>query len=290
MDTYQIITILVFGAIILLFGLIWIFTRNASSNSSSQFNSDLTNMRENMVNDSHLHRLLMIEIVNDKEEIVGENNTGRIMGNSLLPSEIVTFNKMGVGMTLFGKSLVRVFGVPIAQRISTLMQKRNEILRDYYWTLRNMVCESGECSINFQKENDIVTRPVFPPAFLSQEYHRKDTSNNSKNVVLDITTLTERKLEAISREITDQVAGSFNLRDVDQSNVRNRPIVHFQRLFNLITMYDKELVNQAKSYADHHYDISMNCAQSSLEITQHISDEFAVLMRETGERIVKTVP
>lgn len=285
MDTYQIITILIFGAIILLFGLIWIFTRNASLNASSQFNSDLINMRENMVNDSHLHRLLMIEIVNDKEEITG-NNVERIIGNSLLPSETVTFSKMGVGMTLFGKSLVRAFGVPIAQRISTLMQKRNEILRDYYWTLRNMVCESGECSINFQKENDIVTRPVFPPAFLSQEYHRKD----NQNVVLDITTLTERKLEAISREITDQVAGSFNLRDVDQSNARNRPIVHFQRLFNLITMYDKELVNQAKSYADHHYDISMNCAQSSLEITQHISDEFAVLMRETGERIVKTVP
>lgn len=279
-----IIIILVFGLIAVLISLFWIFNSTSSvQNSSIQFGSDLISMRENIVNDSHLHRLLMIEIIHDKAETFSKTelpNNEQIRNQhkgSSLPSEAVTFSKMATGITLFGKTLIRSFGVAIAQRIATLMHKRNEILRDYYWALRNMTCSDGECvvDLNDKHENKIL-RPVFPPAFLSQEY---------KNGILDITTLTERKLEAITREITDQVAASFDIRDVDQSASRSRPIVHFQRLFNLITMYDKELVNQAKSYAAEHYDISMNCAQSSLEITQHISDEFGVLMKESTEKV-----
>lgn len=278
-DMYSpwIIIIIVLGVLALLIGLFWVLNISPQSqNSSAQFGSDLTSMRETMINDSHLHRLLMIEIIHDK----AESREG-VSGTSL-PSEAVTFNKMATGISSFGKALIRAFGVIIAQRIATLMHKRNEILRDYYWALRNMTCNNGECVVDLQKQNadEKVSCPVFPPAFLG--------SRNLTNEVLDITTLTERKLEAITREITDQVAGSFHIRDIDQTS-RNRPIIHFQRLFNLITMYDKELVNQAKSYAARHYDISMNCAQSSREITNHISDEFAVLMRENHERGAKTV-
>lgn len=260
-----IITIIVLGVAAFLIALFWIITGSSSNNASSQFGADLTTMREMMVNDSYLHRLLMIETIYDKTE-AQEGTTG-----TSLQSETVTFDKMENGMNSFGKTLIRYFGMTIAQHIVVLMNKRNEVLRDYYRTLRTMTCNDGECIVNNDKES----RPVFPPAFLS--------TKNIANDVLDITTLTERKLEVITREITDQVTSAFQLRDVDQTG-RNLPLIHFQRLFNLITMYDRELVNQAKSYAFHHYDISMNCAQSSHEISNHISDEFAILMRENVDR------
>lgn len=274
-----IITIIVVALIFLIIVIYWIVS--STSSTTSQLNTDLTSLRETIINDSYLHRLLMIEIINDKAEAP----------NTSLPSETITFSKMATGMNVFGKSLVRAFGVVIAQRIGTLMHKRNEILRDYYWSLRRMTCSNGECVVDLinPKEDIKISTPVFPPIF--QEYIRKPQTFISRALTseqgLDITTSTERKLEAITREITDQVAGSFNIRDIDPEH--NRPLIHFQRLFNLITMYDKELVNQAKSYASQYYDISMNCAQSSLEITRHLSDEFAVIMRQTqGSVMIKS--
>lgn len=317
-----IIIVLVLGVIILVVSLFWVYGGpNSGQDPSTHFVSDLASIRELLTNDSHLHRLLMIEIVRDKlpqspqdsstpqtdklnVDKINVHSSGILVRSEgvqseISPSEAVTFSKMAAGMSLLGRALIRSFGVAIAQRIATLLHKRNEILRDYYGALRNMICQNGECFLDLNKTDDgeKITRPVFPPAFLSHEgsipysNHEPGARNISKisSGILDITTMTERKLEGLSREITDQVAASFHIRDVDQASSRNRPLLHFQRLFNLITMYDKELVNQAKSYAAHHYDISMNCAQSSLEITRHISDELGILMRESHER-VKTVP
>lgn len=248
--SYTLIIIVIAGilAIVLAFLLV---NNNDRNVEPLHIGSDLKGIREIMTTDAHLHRLLMIEIIQDKELENKERS---------LPSESVTFNKMSNGMDNLNKVLVKSFGSTIAQRIATLMQRRNEIIREYYWSLRTMTCDTGECVLG--TEDKII--PVFPSASLLD--HQQS--------ILDITTLTERKLQSIAREITDQVTASFNIKDVKS------PIIHFQRLFNLIAMYDKELINQAKSYVTKQYTISMNCAQSSLDISNHISDEFGVLMHQ----------
>lgn len=383
-----IVIVLILAIIVLAIGLMWSCnTSGTSQDTLSQLSSDTSSIRDIITNDSHLHRLLMIEIISDKPDYhlnpsiihqssllndkfftdstniipssgyrgnfldprlsqsssrnVQTSDSMRLEANSsqdfnaksyiseshkehllhLQGSEIVTFSKMSNGMSLFGKSLIRSFGVAIAQRIATLMQKRNEILREYYWSMRNVVCHNGNCVhvIDIQdslienrvdsaqddfndiglgkdldensEQNKTIIRPIFPALSSSLAAARAESwIPQSKSIEsLDITTITQRKLEAITREITDNIAASFHIRDVDQTANKNRPIVHFQRLFNLITMYDKELINQAKSYASHHYDISMNCAQSASEITHHISDELIILMKESNQKS-KTIP
>lgn len=374
------VIVIILAIVVLAIGLMWSYnTSGTSQDTLSQLSSDTSNIRDIIINDSHLNRLLMIEIISDKPDYhlnpsiihpssllndrfltdsinisrniipssgyrsnfsdsglsqssrdIATSDSTRFEANSsqdfnakynfseyrkenLLPrqgSEIVTFSKMSNGMSVFGKSLIRSFGVAIAQRIATLMHKRNEILREYYWSMRNVVCHNGNCVhvIDVQepiseKQSDLggdefndINEDKSAEKLTSVANDNLLQSKTSKTIIrpifpqsqsiesLDITTITHRKLEAITREITDNIAASFHIRDVDQTLNKNRPIVHFQRLFNLITMYDKELINQAKSYASHHYDISMNCAQSALEITHHISDELTVLMKESQQK------
>lgn len=332
-----IVIVLILVITVFVIGLLWAYNNYAiSQDPSSQFASDIISIRDIMINDSHLHRLLMIEIINDKPIYHSQspnlpNRDSRILfsstkeynGGSTINtplsdlnsseshnreaklhthgSEVVTFNKMSGGMSLFGKSLIRSFGVAISQRIATLMHKRNEILREYYWSLRNVICDYGNCiqvkSTEFDPDEfndskditDIKSDGPNSSEFNDNAIQGFNFGRSQAAGTVDITVITQRKLEAITREITDNIAASFHIRDVDQTSNKNRPIVHFQRLFNLITMYDKELVNQAKSYASHHYDISMNCAQSASEITHHISDELTVLMKETQQK-PKTLP
>lgn len=256
---YVWILIIIVGLIAVL--LAFFLTKNTNNNTTSvQLTSDFAMIKEIMITDAHLHRLLMIEIIQDKDP-------SKI--SHTLSSETVTFEKMTAGMGNLNKALVKSFGVNIAQRITTLMQQRNDILREYYRALHNMTCETGECVIT--TEDKMV--PVFPSISLL----------SYQQSILDVTTISERKLQNIAREITDQVTAFFDIKDVQC------PIIHFQRLFNLIAMYDKELINQAKSYVSQQYIISMNCAQSSLEISNHISDELCVLIKQSYER-VKTNP
>jgi hypothetical protein len=349
MDVNYIILLTVV-VVILLGGIIWVYNISRSNRSSSdQYGSDSVNIREIMANDSHLHRLLMIEIISDKSsrghikssptdenlsdnldlnlesEILTRNKNLSYINDfkANISSEEVTFNKMSAGISLLGKALVSSFGMTIAQRISTLMQKRNEIIRDYYQTVKNTICHNGNCIIKMitQKNGD---EPVSSEDMFLDEFHARninDSEDKTETVlksafprllgdnilgphVVDqhailsekkihnkssnnITTRTHKKIEAITREITDTVAASFQIRDVDQTS--KHPLIHYQRLFNLLTMYDKELINQAKSYTEHYYDISMNCAQSSLELTHHISDEFVILMKESQNK-TKTSP
>jgi hypothetical protein len=394
-----IVIILILAAIVLIGGLLWAYNNSGNpQDSSAQSESDLITIREIMTNDSHLHRLLMIEIISDKpssnnnihfnqyqysqssitqrlnrsdfkinshneissktigtpnikdDKLINDSTSqdsiinsrdSNLIGTSRfpmtvgwnnssmrdeLPPETITFNKMSIGMSLLGKSLIRSFGITISQRIATLMHKRNEIIRDYYWSMRNVICNNGNCihiveipnteeSPNYCNSNTclnndkfeeststdsdtldeltsnssdkpkIIISPLTPGSTPIQSINSKDPAIWSK---LDITTITNRKLEAITREITDNIAASFQIRDVDQTS-HKRPLLHYQRFFNLLTMYDKELINQAKSYASHHYDISMNCAQSSLELTHHISDELNILMKESHQKL-KTIP
>jgi len=318
-----IVVILIIAIIILIGGLFWAYN---GSNDSQDSSTDFLTVREIITNDSHLHRLLMIEIINHNSSLnkhsqetlnfkdskfsdetpkknsiesksdigfsiiqISDSDSKDIIQRDELLSETVTFNKMAAGMSLLGKALIRSFGITIAQRIATLMHKRNEIIRDYYWSLRNVICHNGNCVHVKELSNDestvktIITPLV--PEFIPINTSSFPSVDNSK---LDITTITYRKLEAITQEITDNIASSFQIRDVDQTT-KKRPLIHYQRFFNLLTMYNKELINQAKSYISHHYDISINCAQSSLELTHHISDELIILMKESLYK-PKTLP
>jgi len=228
----------------------WYYLQNKGNTNTSEIH--ILKIKELLANDSHLHRLLMIEIINSKDT------------QTIMESEKITYNRMLDGMKDLGKILVISFGTNIAQRITTFMNKRNELLRDYYWSLRKMTCDNGNCTVESQEYKKSIIRPVFPNGIEA----------------IDITTITLRKLEDITREITDTIGAAFHIRDIDSTLNKKRPIIHYQRLYNLITMYDKEVINQAKSYSSYNYDISMNCAQSAFDITQHLSDEFNQLSIE----------
>jgi len=213
-----------------------------------------------------------------------------ISNDVVLPSEAITFNKISNSMTILGKSMINSFGITTSQKIATLMHKRNETLREYYKILRNAICNNENCyitdnsNLTDNNNNNNKLRPIFPNS--TWEFN---IASNNNNHIVDVTTVIQRKLEAITREIVDNIAASFHMRDVDQQSIKNRPITHFQRLFNLLSMYDKELINQAKSYSSHHYDISMNCSQSSLDLSHHISDELILIMKQS-QHIIKTFP
>lgn len=263
------------------------FNENELENSHEidNMNFDIRNQSTIVKNSPHKKQEIL-ELSNSKENYNIEPYFSKVQHNNRSPSEEITFNKMASGMSILGKSLIRSFGITIAQKIATLMHKRNEILREYYWSLRDAICYGGasdNCFIITEKSEIINDN-------LESNEFKDENGNQPKNIIktsntVDIITTTQRKLEAISREITDNIAASFHIRDIDQTANKNRPIVHYQRLFNLMTMYDKELVNQAKSYASHNYDISMNCSQSSIEITYHISDELSILMKESQQKI-----
>jgi hypothetical protein len=215
-------------------------------------------------------------------------------------SEEVTFNKMLAGITSFGNILVRSFGTAISQRISTLMHKRNEIIRDYYLAMRNVICHKNTCVLVSITEPQLGKRSSGSStgrdanAVTSEHSLSKFEESTGRNFVSlgarssqSIDTITEetgRKLEYITREITDNIATVFHIRDVDQTSDKKMPLIHYQRFYNLLNMYDKELINQAKAYASKNYDISMNCAQSSLELTHHISDEIILLIKESQQK------
>ncbi len=235
----------------------WNQTQNKTIISNDEIN--IIKIKELLGNDSCLHRLLMIEIINSRVIEIG--------------SEKITYDRMTDGMKELGKILVRFFGTNIAQRISSFMNRRNELLREYYLALRKMNCDNGNCTVESQEFKKSIIRPVFP-----------DGSNIYSIDTIDITTITLRKLEDITREITDTIGAAFHIRDIDSTINKKRPIIHYQRLYNLLTMYDKEIINQAKSYSSHNYEISMNCSQSAFSITRHLSDEFNELGMEMQKK------
>lgn len=362
-----IIVILIFLTLIVIGMLFWLTPSQSLDvqSQSNNLNSDIKIIRDVVTNDSYLHRLLMIETISNSKTYssegegdlidkmskcglngkawasVDEKNIHIVVDaeckiregkpvvteKDSLGSEDVTFKKMSNGIQLLGRSLVRSFGGAISQRIASLMQQRNTIIRDYYRSMRDVVCHNGTCvhvidvpPPNSDTKGSRIIRPLTStePFFPSIAHEETSDENGIKDFdpnssvdqgisisSLDITTITLRKLETVTREIADNIAAAFHIRDVDYSNndfeTKNsasqqtqiglefgipnrrstkRPIIHYERLFNLIIMYDKELLNQAKAYAAKQYDISMNCAQSSLEITHHITDELKILMRD----------
>ena len=311
-----VIIILIFLTLVIV-GILYWSTPKQSQDVPSYLDSDIRNVRDVIIKDSYLHRLLMIEIINNNKKSEGSNNIEipKMFDAISIPinkaeiyldSESITFRKISNNIDLFGRSLVRSFGGTISQRITMLMHQRNIIIKDYYKAMRDVVCSNGSCVHVTNDTGDTpkcIIRPVTSTDNIfinkisigSSEVNSNEILqcplNNKISISLsDITTETLRKLEIITREISDNIASVFHIKDIDETNLllmsqqgnnssnNKRPIIHYERLFNLMTMYNKELLNQAKSYASKHYDISMNCSQSSLDITYHISDEFNILM------------
>ena len=299
------VTIITIFLILVVVGILYWSTPTQSLDVSNYLDSDIKIVRDVITNDSYLHRLLMIEIINKDNPDNSTDTDENPMSNH---SEIITFKKISNSIDSFGRSLIRSFGGATSQRLTSLMHQRNNIIRDYYKSMREVVCHKGNCvhvinvpSDNPEEKTTCVIRPLtstdsfFPSGSLFCGLEKQEQNspiegdgNNISVSSLDITTITLRKLDVITREIVDNIAATFHIKDVDDTNFaigsnsyRNkRPIIHYERLFNLMTMYNKELLNQAKSYASKQYNISMNCSQSSLEITHHISDEFGILMRD----------
>lgn len=257
---HLVIILLILAAVVLIAAMVvWLPQKSPpASDSNLQFESDYKLLTSSLTADAHLQRLLMVEIIADK--------------TSEVSSETVTFSKMTNSMTNFGKALVRSFGISTAQKIAMFMHKRNEVLRDYYREMRNVVCTKNQCAhiieiIKGEKPEPTKVETPFPSVFPSGD-------------MPDVTYTAQRKLDALAREITDTISSIFHVRDAAASGTRKtRSLTHNERIFNLLTMYDKELVNQAKFYASQQYDVSMNCAQGSIEISQHISEEFGALMK-----------
>lgn len=279
-DYMQIIIIMIFMIIIILGIMIFVFVKNQPPDDvtpSDYFNLDIKNIHDIMANDSYLHRLLMIEIIND----INEESPSTISKENT--SQIVTFAKISSGVEILRKILVKCFGNTVSQKIASLMEKRNAILRNYYQLIApiklNKLPLYNQVSLDFNEnqEDELIN---------SKEEEIPDVELNKNISITDITTLTLRKLENVTWEITDSLSSIFHVKDPNQGNNVKSPITHYQKLFNLIVMYDKELVNQAKSYAIRQYDISMNYAQSSIEITHYIGKELNILIKDMYQKLM----
>jgi hypothetical protein len=352
--TFLVITVIA-AAIIIMWS-----AASGINDTPNQLDAELKIVDEVMINDSYLHRLLMIEIVadrnkNSKSDLSIDKDFTNSIPESIdsisthknqESSNIVTFNQMKIGMHLLGKSLVRSLGNVIAQRVAILMQTRNETLRIYYESMHNVICENGICAhviemrpentpnsnidsienvvSNSEDETDdsiVIQHQKYPDSYLDSDLSTKrqnpETISNAKRFVsplfqtyqtdpsidiarifsgavnseiADITSSTIRKLERLDREITDAIAASFHIRDsnANKNESCKRPVVHHERLYNLLSMYDKELINQAKLYVSQQFNRSMSCTQSTLEIANQIGNELNLIMKESQNLINQT--
>lgn len=251
--------IIIILLIILIFIILGVMIYDKLQNDPIQYNNN-HNVRDILINDSSLHRLLMIETL---------TNTGQHQATPESP-EVITFNKITTGINLLGKILIDSFGPVVSQRITTLMHKRSEIIRNYYILLRNTTSTQNLYSDNLSGKSSYEGNA-------SQNY----IIDANNELIESYTTSTLRQLESISHEIIDTMAASFNIRNVNISP-QKLPLAQYQRLFNLLSMYDKELINQAKAYNAKYYIISMNCSHSAFDIADNFSDElFTILTRNS---------
>lgn len=257
---YLLLTLIVMTLILLV--VLWYMIR-PSQVLSEPFLFDVKTAKQCVMNNCYLHRLLMIEIIasqtnsqinSTREDISTPSTPSTANEPGELDSDTLTFNKITSGVRQLGRSLIRTFGSTVSQRIMSLVLRRNTIMRDYYRFLSHIKNSSA-------LRSHLSTEPRINGDDLSLHFS-------------ETTATTLRKLESVTREIIDTIAASSQLKEI-------RPITHYQRLFNLLVMYDKELINQAKAYVCGQYDISMNCSQSSLEITVHIADELNVIMENS---------
>lgn len=289
-----------------------------SSRSPSSFPieqlSDIKVINDIITNESQLHRLLMIEIIGKEKDIkipplslenteIPSPNTERVLASP------ITYKNISNNIDILGKILIKTFGGSLTQRIISLMHQRINIIKEYYESMNNIICHDGSClHINSQQSpSDILNlqeskityyiTPLTPTdSFPSSNIIRSLLNNNEISehdceILLaggtpisapDITSITLRNLNFITKELVDTITTVINIKDVDQttssleqtSTMKHHKYISHGRLFNLFILYNKELINQAKSYAQKQYDTSMNCSQSLSKIAHHISTEF----------------
>jgi len=251
--------------VIVIICLLWLII--SANNDETE---EITGVSDYFINDCHLQRLLMIETIRqpnayDKFEESNETIIPSIIpgGNSHIASEIITADHIRKDISTFAKSLSRYFNNNTVQVITTLLNKRQSILQEYYRTMHAMVCDKGSCVL--PGKNNQPVRAVFPDPL----------SHDSS----DVTTLVHRRLSENAREITDTLAAAVNIHHKSTPPKSNhKEEFQHQRLYNLLVIYDKGLINQAKSYAAHDYDISMNSSQSSMGIAHHINAELLAIV------------
>lgn len=236
---YPIIFLVVILALILV-GLIFWTQNNAAGPPVVNYSSELKTVREIFRVDVHLQRLLLIEIIHADRSA----------------SAAITFNKIESGITLLGKTLVRFLGGATAQTLAELLRNRAQIIQEYYQALQQVVCTEGTC----QYVQPADPFPIIRPIEISSD------KNNPNNLTSEI----QNRLDEVKNQIMEAMAHSAHL--------INLPI-KLDRLNNFWTMYDQEIINQARAYASHQYEISMNCNQSTLELAAHLGNEFNFLMQ-----------
>ena len=215
--------------------------------NSSHLGQHWHSAREAMVTQSYLHRVLMIESINEKANSLDEK------------SNTVTYKKILKCDKILGRSLVTYLGNSAAEKVARLMAKRNRIMKTYYNTMKTSSCFDGYCvdttKVDMSTLTDVTT---------NEETYEKNDINN----------YTLRRLERVSREITDVIASSLNAKNSEHHANSSHNIIQYTQLFNLLSLYHRELINQTKAYVSKEYDISMNAIQSIVELSNAIVNEF----------------
>ena len=288
-ETVSIVVVIIFG--VLCAGYLVMFKTSHVKQISEE-----KSIKQVLESDSHYNRLLMVEILSEPKHQNPKPETGKMWSETTESSspyeggffakgdkttlsrdkdssplvflektkhaqeedhhpkrQDITSSKMTSGAVLLGRILSSHIGTITSQKIATLMNRRNEILRNYYVHLSN----ESSCDA-------------------LQGTHNSFMLGEGKDVHL----LTQRNLESISREITDSLASVAMTGEEDQTSYEKRPVARFQKLHNFICMYDKELINQARSYSVCRYDISINCSQSTMDISSKIGEELSHILRE----------
>jgi hypothetical protein len=238
---YSILILVVLVAVVIIALAVWAkILPTPSPKAPSVGSPDFKIVRTTILNDAHLQRLLMIEIIRSSQS----------------PTVPITFDKIEGGIATLNKSLVKFLGGASAQTITNLMRARAQTIRTYYEAMQNVVCTDDVCL--YIKDSD--EAPIVKPIAISSD---KPDPNNLTHEV-------NTNLAQIRVQIIGAMANSTHLATLP---------IKLDRMANLITMYDQEIINQARAYASHQYDISMNCHQSVIEIANHLGAEFNTIMR-----------
>lgn len=256
--------------LLLICSVIFIIYSNNDKNSTT-VDEDLYRVQEYFIGDNNLQRMLMIEILTSTRQYTNYNTLGTkdiidytssksddsLLANSQSVPENITYNRILISLKKLSICLTRYLGGVLSKRLILLLQRRHEILRDFYVKLNKNLSLKDSRS--------------------------KSTVWDSENCS-DIATDTLSKLKNISEiMIADIKSVICNNRDISYYNI------HYRHLLDLFNMYDIEILNQAKSYNIGDYNISLNNFNGSKVIAQHISDELKTILKYNQKQLTNNI-
>lgn len=235
------------------------YTRN-EINSCTDI--DIKNIKDMVFATCYFQRLLMIEILHNKRIIKPKKPEtpeidisdpdileSQFKESSKNDAEEITVDRILNNIETLRKLLIRPFGGSAAQKISTFLIEKNTIIRKFYHSIQ---------MLSLNSENVDVT----------------ETLNN-------MATATQKTLDKISHQICDQMG--INLSDQKIDYDKKVPVINNKKFYNILSMYDSELLNQAKTYATKNYVTSLNHSQSLLEISYHLSNQLSSLIKNNSQ-------